>query len=203
MISSDVSGQTARELARRELEDGRYAKAQPSLATRIVKRLVEAVVRLFDSAAAATPGGRAGLVVVLLLLVVLAVLIAVRLRVVRGTGAARSVFASGAALSAEEHRARAEELAASGAFDEAVRERLRAVVRDLEGRGVLDPRPGRTSVEVAAEAGRLVPALSGPLQQAARTFDEVWYGGRRADAAAYAVLVDVDRTVAATRLVIA
>ena len=203
MILGDVSGQTARELARRELEDGRYAKAQPSLATRIVKRLIEAVMRLFDSAAASTPGGRAGVVVVLLLLVALAVLIAVRLRVVRGTGATRAVFSSGAALTPAEHRARADAFAADGAYDEAVRERLRAVVRELEQRGVLDPRPGRTADEVAAEAGRLVPVLGGPLRRAATTFDEVWYGGRSADAAAYRVLVDVDQTVTSTRLVLA
>lgn len=199
----DVSGQTARELARRELEDGRYAKAQPSLATRLVKRLIEAVMRLFDNAASAAPGGRAGVVVVLLLLIALAVLIAVRLRVVRGSGGARAVFSSGAALTPAEHRARAESFAAAGTYDEAVRERLRAVVRELELRGVLDPRPGRTAVEVAAETGRLVPALAEPLQRAASTFDEIWYGGRTADAKAYGVLVDVDQTVVSTRLVLA
>ncbi len=199
----DVSGQTARELARRELEDGRYAKAEPSLATRLVKRLIDAVVNLFDSAAAATPGGSAGVVLVLVLLVALAMVIAVRLRVVRGSGGARAVFSSGAARTPAEHRAQAEAFAADGAYDEAVRERLRAVVRELELRGVLDPRPGRTAVEVAAEAGRLVPAHATPLQRAAATFDEVWYGGRSADAAAYGVLVDVDKTVTSTRLVLA
>ena len=203
MILDDVSGEVARELARQELQDGRYAKAQPSLATRLVKRLLEQVNRLFDSAAASTPGGRAGLVLVLLVLAGLAVLIVVRLRVASGGGPRQAVFAAGTTLTAAEHRATAEAFAAEGSFDEAVRERLRAIVRELEVRGVLDPRPGRTAGEVAAEAGRLVPALQTPLSRAATTFDEVWYGGRCADAAAYRVVVDVDELVTTTRLVIA
>jgi hypothetical protein len=39
------------------------------------------------------------------------------------------------------------------------------------------------------------------LLRATVTFDEIWYGGRTADASAYAVLVEADRTVSSARLV--
>jgi hypothetical protein len=35
------------------------------------------------------------------------------------------------------------------------------------------------------------------------TFDEIWYGGRNADSAAYAVIVGADGAVSAARLVVA
>ena len=84
-----------------------------------------------------------------------------------------------------------------------MRERLRAVVRDLEARGLLDPRPGRTAGEVARDAGAAVPALAEDLRRASIVFDEVWYGGRTADAGSYALLVDVDTRAAAARPVLA
>ena len=83
-------------------------------------------------------------------------------------------------LDAAEHRRRADGFAGEGRFAEAVRERMRAIVRELETRGVLEPRPGRTADEVAREAGALVPAVAPDLRTAATVFDEVWYGGRPA-----------------------
>jgi hypothetical protein len=103
-------------------------------------------------------------------------------------------------MTADGHRARADEAAAAGKWADAVRERLRAVARELESRGVLDPRPGRTADELAREAGSAVAAVAAPLQRGVRVFDEVWYGGRSADASSYAVLVEVDRAVREARL---
>jgi hypothetical protein len=48
-----------------------------------------------------------------------------------------------------------------------------------------------------------VPAIAGPLRRGATVFDEIWYGGRTADASSYAVLVEVDRAVTAAPLVLA
>ena len=62
---------------------------------------------------------------------------------------------------------------------------MRAIVRSLEERTLLDPRPGRTADEAAAEAGRPLPRHADRLRAAARTFDDVTYGGRTADEAAY------------------
>jgi hypothetical protein len=90
-----------------------------------------------------------------------------------------------------------------GQFAEAVREWMRAIVRELETRGVLEPRPGRTADEVAREAGAAVPAVAADLRTAATVFDEVWYGGRPATAQAEAVLRQADRRVQRAQLVVA
>jgi hypothetical protein len=98
-------------------------------------------------------------------------------------------------LTADEHRAAAERAATAGDLAEAVRERFRAVVRELEQRGVLDPRAGRTVDEVAQEAGTALPLVADDLRGAAVQFDDVWYGGRPATAEGYRQLVCVDDRV--------
>jgi hypothetical protein len=113
-----------------------------------------------------------------------------------------ALFAGSAVLTAQAHRELAEAAAGEGRWADAVRERLRAVVRELESRGALDPRPGRTAGEVARDGGAAVPALAADLSRAAMLFDEVWYGGRDADAGSYAVLVGVDERVRDSRLVV-
>ena len=203
MQGPDIGREAAQQLARDELRDPGYDEARPSLVVRALARVVDEITRLFARASEHTPGGRLGLVLVLVALTALAVLVVVQLRVGRSGGGGGALFAAGASLTAADHRSAAEAHAAAGEWDEAVRERLRAVVRDLESRGVVDARPGRTADEVAGEAGRLVPSLGDPLRRAATTFDEVWYGGREADAGAYAVLVEVDDLVASTRMVLA
>jgi hypothetical protein len=106
-------------------------------------------------------------------------------------------------VDAAEYRRRADEHAAAGRFAEAVRERMRAIVRELEQRGVLDPRPGRTADEVAREAGAVVPAVAGVLRAAAGIFDEVWYGGRRATPHSEALMRQADDRVRRAPLVVA
>lgn len=188
----------ARDAARRELLRREYDEAQPPLLLRLVGRALRLLGELLDRAAA---GVGDGLVAQLLLLGVLAGVVALLL--VRlgplGRGAGRPVFAAGTARTAQDHRAAAEALAAQGRFAEAVRERLRAVVRELEMRGVIDPRDGRTADEVARDAGTAVPALADDLRRGAALFDEVWYGGRPATPTSYAVLVDLDERVRSAR----
>ena len=55
---------------------------------------------------------------------------------------------------------------------------------------------------MSREAGAAVPAIAAHLQRATTLFDEVWYGGRDADAASYAVLVEVDQRVTGSRLAV-
>ncbi|WP_345714107.1 hypothetical protein, partial [Kineococcus glutinatus] len=57
------------------------------------------------------------------------------------------------ALSAAEHRERAERAAAAGECEVALQERFRAIVRAGEERALLQRRPGRTAVEAADELG--------------------------------------------------
>ena len=79
---------------------------------------------------------------------------------------------------------------------------MRAIVRELETRGVLEPRPGRTADEVAREAGAAVPAVAADLRTAATVFDEVWYGGRPATAQADALLRQADQRVQRAQLAV-
>lgn len=97
--------------------------------------------------------------------------------------------------SAAEHRATAQAHAAAQRWSEAVQERMRAIVRSLEERALLDPRPGRTADEAAAEAGRTLPAHADQLRDAAREFDGVTYGGRRTNEQAYLRLTELDHAI--------
>ena len=202
MIASvpvDLGRDEAAQLAREELAKQVYRDAGPGLVERLVRWLLEQAGRLLDGAAGVSPGGYSGLVVVLLL--VAAAVVAVRLKVgPLGRRAAREeALFVGRTRTAAQHRAAADAHAAAGAWAEAVRERLRAVVRSLEERAVLDERAGRTADEAAAEAGRALPSCAAGLRAAAVLFDEIWYGGRPAGPESYATLRDLDAQVQAAR----
>ena len=79
---------------------------------------------------------------------------------------------------------------------------MRAVARRLDERALLDPRPGRTADELAAEAGRLLPELAADLRAGARIFDDVAYGSVRADAARAEQLRRLDERVEAAKPVV-
>jgi hypothetical protein len=198
-VPVELGRDEAAQLAREELAKQVYRDAGPGLVERLVRWLLEQAGRLLDGAAGVSPGGYAGLVVVLLL--VAAAIVAVRLKVgPLGRRAAREeALFVGRPRTAAQHRAAADAQAAAGAWAEAVRECLRAVVRSLEERAVLDERPGRTADEAAAEAGRALPSCAAGLRSAAVLFDEVWYGGRPAGPESYAALRDLDAQVQATR----
>jgi Domain of unknown function (DUF4129) len=198
-VPVDLGRDEAAQLAREELAKQIYRDAGPGLVERLVRWLLEQASRLLDDAAGVSPGGYSGLVVVLLL--VAAAVVAVRLKVgPLGRRAAREeALFVGRARTAAQHRAAAEAHAAAGAWAEAVRERLRAVVRSLEERAVLDERPGRTADEAATEGGRALPSCAAGLRAAAVLFDEVWYGGRPAGPESYAALRDLDVQVQAAR----
>jgi hypothetical protein len=77
----------------------------------------------------------------------------------------------------------ADQRGGAGPDAEAVRERLRGIVRGLIERGVIPHSPGWTVTELAAAATRVRPALTPPLDGAAAVFSEIWYGLRPAHAA--------------------
>ena len=165
-------------------------------------RVLRAVGDLLDRVTSSVGNGLLARVLVLLVVLLVVGLALIRLGPLRRRAAGPgALFGSGRTMTGDEHRAAADALAGAGRWAEAVRERLRAVVRDLEQGGVLDPRPGRTAGEVARDGGRAVPALAADLGRAATLFDEVWYGGRPAGPDSYAVLVEVDRRVRSARTV--
>ena len=77
----------------------------------------------------------------------------------------------------------ADQLAGQGRYAEAVRERLRGIVRELVDAGVVEHRPGYTITELAAAASRARPGVRIPLDAASLLFSDIWYGQRTASAA--------------------
>ncbi|KOV84987.1 DUF4129 domain-containing protein [Nocardia sp. NRRL S-836] len=192
-VPVDLGRDEAREAAARELSNPAYVSDDPNPLERALRWVLERLGELF-----AGSGGMSGTTAVAIIVaVVVLVVVVVRLR----TGRAVRTLRSGAevfgdtVLTADGHRAAADRAAAAGDLAEAVRERFRAIVRELEQRGVLDARAGRTVDEVALEAGRALPVLAGDLRGAAVQFDDVWYGGRTATAQGYRQLVAVDDRV--------
>jgi hypothetical protein len=110
-----------------------------------------------------------------------------------------SPILSGRPLSAADHRRAADRLAEAGDYAGAIIERFRAIAVELESRGVLPPRPGRTASELAAEAARPVPDSAAGLRAAALLFDDVRYGDRPGTLAGYEQVRDLDLTLHAAR----
>ncbi len=202
-LAAELGRDAARQAAREELRRQEYADARPSLALRVLGRIARELGDLLAAAGGAAPGGLLGLLALLALFTVFVAVVLARIGPLARRSGSGSLFSGSTVLSAAQHRELAEQAARDGRFADAVRERLRAVVRDLEARGLLDPRPGRTAGVVARDGGAAVPALAEDLRRASVTFDEVWYGGRTADARSYALLVDVDTRVSAARPVLA
>lgn len=190
-----LTREAARAAARRELSKPIYHRNDEPLALRVLSWVRDHIAQYLSNAADAAPGGWLGLAGILIAAVL--VIAAIRWRVgplQRSARGARALFDI-ATRSAAEHRALAERFAAAGHWSEAVRERLRALARSLEERGVIDVHPGRTADEVAAEAAGAFPRYSDDLRAAAHAFDEIWYGGRVARPESYELVRRVDDNI--------
>ncbi|MFF4246642.1 DUF4129 domain-containing protein [Streptomyces sp. NPDC001822] len=194
-IPVDTSRVPAREAARDELSDPMYHEHDPNFLERGIDHFWDWISGLFDGAAGAAPGGPAGLVVIVLVVVALGAALWWRLGTPQRTVRTADALFDDTTRTAAAHRAAAAAHADAERWTEAVQERMRAVVRSLEDRAVLDTRPGRTADEAAVDAGRLLPAYAARLRTAARVFDDVTYGGRTADEAAYLSLCTLDRDI--------
>jgi Domain of unknown function (DUF4129) len=192
-----VGRQAGQRLARAELSKPIY-HPQPSLAQRAAHFVLEWLGRLFR-AAQGLPGGWWGFVVLIVLAVLLVAVVLARTGPVararrrRGEPGARSP-----ARTARDHREAATRLAGTGDYAAAICERVRAIAAELDERGVLAPRIGRTADEFAAEAGRALPPHAADLLGAARLFDEVRYGRRPGTRAGYDRVSELDIRVAAS-----
>ncbi|WP_374770566.1 DUF4129 domain-containing protein [Streptomyces sp. NBC_01463] len=191
-IPVDTPRVPAREAARHELSKPMYHENDPNPFQRALDHVWTWIGDLLSSASGAAPGGPAGLIVLVLIVIALIAALLWRLGTPqRGQRTADALFENGP-RSAPEHRAAAEAHAAAGRWNQAVQERMRAIVRSLEERTLLDPRPGRTADEAAVEAGRTLPAHAARLRAAAREFDDVTYGGRSAGQQAYLTVRALD-----------
>ena len=202
--AAPVSRDEARRAAERELSKGIYHQNEPGPVMRAFDAVVDWIGRFVDRLTSAAPGGSLGPLVLLAIVLVVAAVVLWRTGPIRRGARTRvpHLELSGD-VGAAEHRRRADEHAAAGQFADAVRERMRAIVRELETRGVLDPRPGRTADEVAREAGAAVPTIAGDLRAAAGVFDEIWYGGRPATPQSDALMRQADDRVRRAPMVVA
>ncbi|MCO5969172.1 DUF4129 domain-containing protein [Actinoallomurus soli] len=197
-----IARDPARELARRELGKPIYHQDDPSFFERILNKIsdwLNALYHRFTDVGGGAGGGWLGIVVLLVILAVVVGAVWWRIGSVRRNAAGPGALLGEAVTTAEDHRATAERHAAAGQWPEAIRERLRAIARDLEERAIVPPRPGRTADELATEAGTALPDHADALASGVRLFDDVWYGGRQGDADGYRALVDLDDRLRAAR----
>jgi len=188
--SIDIDRAAAHEAAQRELSKPIYPKQ--SAWDQLNVWISELLFKLLQKGSSVTGGWFT--ITVLLILVAIGVMVAIH--VARNTmrtrrGGDYQLFDAGQ-LTAAQHRATAEGYAAEGNWAAAIRHRLRAVARQLEETGVLNPAPGRTANELATDAGAALPHLEGELSQAATAFNDVTYGERPGTQAAYQMIADLD-----------
>ncbi len=198
-VPIDLDREEARQAAREELAKEMYRTAEPGYVERAFRWFFDQLDRLLEQASAASPGGWVSLLGLVALVV--AAIVAVRLKVgplARAADVGDPLFV-GRPMTAQDYRAAADAHAAQQRWAEAVRDRLRAIIRSLEERHLLDPRPGRTADEAAREAGAALPQCAEALASAARDFDDIWYGGRTARPDTDARLRELDRRVQTIR----
>lgn len=190
MPTIDIDRDAAHQAAQHELAKPIYPKA--SAAQRFHEWINELLYRLLEKASS-VPGGWLAITVLLVVLVVGAV---VAYRIARQSmrtsrGSHYQLFDDGQ-LSAAQHRAAAESSAAEANWTTAIRHRLRAIAREFEETGLLNPTPGRTANELAREAGGRLPHFASELFRAATAFNDVTYGEQPGTPAAYQMIVDLD-----------
>jgi uncharacterized protein DUF4129 len=200
-VPVDIGRDAARDAARAELAKQVYQDQRPGPVQRLFTWFADKLLGLLERAAGVTPGGLVGLILIAALVVLVVVVILLRTGPLARNAGSMPLF-TGRSRTADEHRRDAEAHAAAGRWAEAVRERMRAIVRGLEERALIDERPGRTADEAASEAGAALPDCAAGLRTSARVFDDVWYGGHPADATSYATVRDTDEKVRAARRVL-
>ena len=200
-VPARPSRSAAQHAARVELSKIGYHREDKPLLLRLWTWVLDRLASLIDDAASHVPGGPWGLVA--LVLAALAVLAVVWWR----TGAPglahrrhdRVAVVGEAGTDAAGHRRLAAQALRRGDLATAVTERFRAVVRELEERGVVEAAIGRTATEVVAAAAPALPALAGPLTAAAACFDRTVYGHLSPTKADVDLLTRLDEQVVSVR----
>jgi len=193
-----IGRQTAQQLARAELSKPEYHQ-HTSLAQRIMAAVLRFAGRVFHEASSVVPGGWWGLIALAALAVIVTASVLSWIGpVARAHRRSGPLTAQGGTRTAGQHRQDAVRLAGTGGYAAAIIECVRAIAAELEERGVLPQRTGRTADEFAAEAGQALPALADALRDAARLFDDVRYGQRPGSRAGYERVSELDRRVMAS-----
>ena len=192
-----VGRRAGQRLAQTELSKAIY-HPQPSLTDRAAHFVIEWLTRLYR-ATQALPGGWWGFVALAALAALLVAVVLARIGpVARARRRDPEPGAAAAARTARQHRNAASRLAEAGDYSAAICEGVRAIAAELDERGILMPRIGRTADEFAAEAGLALPPHAAGLLGAARLFDEVRYGRRPGTRPGYDRVAALDASIAAS-----
>lgn len=203
-IPVDPDAETARAWAEAELADPIYHEQGESLLARAITWVLEQLALVGQRASGLDLRATILIVVgVLVLVTVIALVVAGPVRRARRAGRSSVEVFVGDDRSADQLRASADDFAARGLWTAAVLDRFRAILRSLEDRALLDPRPGRTAHEAAEDGGRRLPTCADDLRRAGHLFDDVCYGAAAARADDDSWLRQVDALVAAARPVAA
>ncbi|WAC91985.1 DUF4129 domain-containing protein [Mycobacterium sp. Aquia_213] len=190
MPSIDIDRDAAHQAAADELSKPIYTKA--SAMQQLVDWINELLYRLLQKTSSLPGGWLTTAVLLTLLAIALVVAIHIARRTMRTRGRGDYQLFEAALLTAAQHRETAERFAAEGNWTAAIRHRLRAIARQLEETGVLNPAPGRTANELARDAGEVLPHLTDELSQAATAFNDVTYGEVPGTQSAYQMIADLD-----------
>jgi len=179
-----IGRRAAQILARRELE-------KVSIAERILRDLEH----LFKASQNAVPGGWFGLIVLGVLIIALIVVVVTWVRPTVRTRIRAGAVLPDAARTAQDYRRSAARFAEAGDFAAAIVDGVRGIASELDERGILTPRLGRTADELAVEAGAELPHLADELRAVTRLFDDVRYGDRPGTDTGYQRVAAVDASV--------
>jgi hypothetical protein len=188
--SIDIDRDAAHQAAESELNQPIYTKA--SATQQFLDWMNELLYRLLQKSASIPGGWLTTAVLLTLLAVAIVVAIHIARRTMRTRRRGDYQLFEATQLTAAQHRETAERYAAEGNWTVAIRHRLRAIARQLEETGVLNPAPGRTANELARDAAEALPHLADELSQAATAFNDVTYGEVPGTQAAYQMIVDLD-----------
>lgn len=201
----DPTREQARRWATEELAKGEYARARPGPVQRALTWLWDQIRDLLSQLPAVSGSGwaLAAVAVIVVLVIGYAIWRSGGIGPVRPTAGRGGIFGDEAELTSAEHRAAADRAVAQGDWETAVVERFRAIVRQLEERTLLAPRPGRTAGEVASEIRTTLPDLADQVSLASDIFGAVRYGGRAATRESALQVQSVDEALGAARPVLA
>ena len=188
-----LSRDEARRRAAAELAKAKYGGVPDWLTNLLagVRRLIEALLQLLPAGS----GSGSGIVVVVIAVLLVGAIALIIWRVGLPRLQRRNQEAELALDSTrtpDSYRRQADAAAEAGDLRTAVGDRFRAIVRELEERTILDPRPARTASEVARSAARILTGQRESLDRGAALFGDIWYSDRVADQEAYLEMCDLD-----------